>query len=117
MYLTFESPRLGTVKHEINLANNIDANGNIDTSDNPQGYIGDGHYFKAGVYNQCRAVPTKNETEGRCPGTGKWSKDKANGDYAQVSFSRLIVSDADPQQSEVVEAETQEEVGTNQQPL
>ena len=97
MYLTFDSPRLGTVSHEINLANNVDANGEVDTKDNPKGYIGDGHYFKAGVYNQCRAVPKKGETKGRCPGTGDWAIDKANGDYAQVSFLKLLVSDAQPQ--------------------
>jgi len=94
MYLTFESPRLGTVKHQINLANNIDAQGNVDTLDNPKGYTGDGNYFKAGVYNQCRAVPKKHETKPTCPGTGDWAIDKANGDYAQVSFSRLVVSKA-----------------------
>ena len=97
MYLTFESPRLGTVRHEINLANNVDANGEVDELDNSQGYIGDGHYFKAGVYNQCRAAPKKGKTKGRCHGTGDWSIDKPNGDYAQVSFSKLIVSDAEPQ--------------------
>ena len=97
MYLTFENKRLGTVKHEINLANNVDANGKVDTKDNPQGYIGDGNYFKAGVYNQCRAVPKKGESKGRCPGTGDWAIDQANGDYAQVSFSKLIVTDAEPQ--------------------
>ena len=99
MYLTFENPRLGKVHHQINLSNNVDANGVIDTKDNPQGYIGDGNYFKAGVYNQCRAVPKKGETEGRCPGTGDWAIDKANGDYAQVSFSKLLVSGADAKKS------------------
>ena len=97
MYLTFDSPRLGSVQHQINLADNIDANGNVDEKDNPFGYKGDGQYFKAGVYNQCRAVPKKGQTKGRCPGTGDWEIDKANGDYAQVSFSKLIVSDAVPQ--------------------
>jgi len=97
MFLTFENPRLGTVRHEINLANNVDVHGNVDVKDNPQGYIGDGNYFKAGVYNQCRAVPKKGETQGRCPGTGDWKTDQANGDYAQVSFLKLVVSEADPQ--------------------
>ena len=96
MYLTFQNPRLGTVRHQINLANNVDANGKVDNKDNPQGYIGDGHYFKAGVYNQCRSSPKKGETIGRCPGTGDWAIDKANGDYTQASFSKLIVTDADP---------------------
>jgi len=95
MTLTFESPRLGNVVHKINLADNVDANGQADEKDNPQGYIGDGHYFKAGVYNQCRAAPKKGEEQAPCPGTGDWVTDKANGDYAQVSFSKLLVSDAD----------------------
>lgn len=97
MYLTFESEKQGTVHHQINLANNVDANGKIDTDDNPQGYTGDGHYFKAGVYNQCRAALKKNEAEAPCQGTGDWAIDKARGDYAQVSFSRLVVTDSEPQ--------------------
>ena len=92
MYLVFENPRLGTQRYEVDLAKNVDAD------DNPNGYTGDGHYFKAGVYNQCRAVPKKNETQGRCPGTGDWSIDEPNGDYAQVSFSKLIVSEAEAPQ-------------------
>jgi len=95
MYLTFESPRLGTVKHEINLSDNVDANGQIDIDGNPKGYTGDGNYFKAGVYNQCRAVLKPNEEKPMCPGTGDWATDQANGDYAQVSFSRLVVSEAE----------------------
>ena len=91
MYLVFESSRLGIKRYEVDLSKNFDAD------DNPNGYIGDGHYFKAGVYNQCRALAKKNETQGRCPGTGDWAIDKANGDYAQVSFSKLIVTDAEPQ--------------------
>lgn len=92
MYLTFVSPRLGRITHEVNLANNIDPNGKLDVKDNPIGYAKDAHYFKAGIYNQCRAEAKKNETEGRCKGTGDWATDKANGDYFQVSFSRLMVT-------------------------
>ena len=92
MYLTFVSPRLGRVTHQLNLANNIDLNGNIDEKDNPIGYAEDGHYFKAGVYNQCRAGLKGNETESRCQGTGNWDIDQANGDYFQVSFERLNVT-------------------------
>jgi len=69
MYLTFDSPRLGQVTHEINLANNVDPNGRVDSKDNPLGYAKDTHYFKAGVYNQCR----------------------------QASFSKLSVTKAVPQ--------------------
>ena len=97
MYLTFESPRLGTVKHEINLADNTDANGKVDAKDNPSGYKNAANYFKAGVYNQCRGSLKKGETLAPCGGTGDWETDKANGDYAQVSFSRLVVTEADPQ--------------------
>ena len=97
MYLTFESPRLGTVRHQINLANNVDVNGRVDSKDSPIGYTQDSHYFKAGVYNQCRAASKPSELRERCGGTGDWAVDKANGDYAQVSFSRLVVSDADVQ--------------------
>jgi len=98
MFLTFESPRLGTQHFKINLADNVDANGKVDEKDNPQGYIRSGNYFKAGVYNQCRAAAKKNERQSRCPGTGDWAIDKPNGDYAQVSFSRLVVSEAEPQE-------------------
>ncbi|HDY92880.1 MAG TPA: polysaccharide lyase family 7 protein, partial [Pseudoalteromonas sp.] len=31
-----------------------------------------------------------------CLGTGDWTKDKQNGDYAQVSFSKLELSPATP---------------------
>ena len=96
MYLVFESQRLGTVRHQINLANNIDANGKVDEKDSANGYAEEAHYFKAGVYNQCRAAPKEGEAQGRCGGTGDWAIDKANGDYAQVSFSRLVISEADP---------------------
>ena len=95
MYLIFDSPRLGIVNHQINLANNIDANGRIDEKDNSIGYANDRHYFKAGVYNQCRAVPKNDGVQATCPGTGDWDIDQVNGDYAQVSFSKLIVTDAE----------------------
>ena len=97
MYLTFVSPRLGRVTHEVNLANNIDLNGKIDPRDNPIGYAKDGHYFKAGVYNQCRGSAKEGESEARCQGTGDWETDKANGDYFQVSFSQLNVTKPVPQ--------------------
>ena len=97
MHLTFTNDRLGTKTYSINLANNVDAYGKVDSDDNRWGYAADSHYFKAGIYNQCS---TKNE-EGfwyaACPGTGNWETDKANGDYAQATFSRLVVSEAIPQ--------------------
>jgi len=53
MHLTFTHPERPVVKYSINLANNIDANGNVDALDNPYSYGGDMLYFKAGLYNQC----------------------------------------------------------------
>nr|WP_246072344.1 polysaccharide lyase family 7 protein [Catenovulum sediminis] len=53
MYLEFSSENHPTVKHKINLANNQDANGDIDQYDHPQGYLKDWLFFKAGAYNQC----------------------------------------------------------------
>ena len=97
MYLTFVSPRLGRVTQQLNLADNVDLYGNIDAKDHPQGYANDAHYFKAGIYNQCRATAKGRETEGRCQGTGNWDIDKSNGDYFQVSFSRLSVTQSIPQ--------------------
>ena len=97
MYLTFSNPRLGTVRQQLNLANNIDLHGRVDNKDHPNGYAQDAHYFKAGVYNQCRASRKGSETETRCQGTGDWATDKANGDYFQVSFSKLKVTQPLPQ--------------------
>lgn len=92
MYLTFETANQETVKYEINLANNIDANGNVDPKDNPGGYAGDQLYFKAGVYNQCSTKDQEGFWYTACPGTGVWSVDKANGDYAQSTFSKIVLS-------------------------
>ena len=94
MYLTFESPTKPTVKYALNLANNIDAYGKLDTLDNPKSYAADSLYFKAGVYNQCSSK-TKSKPLG-CHGTGNWDIDKANGDYAQVTFKKLIVGSSTP---------------------
>lgn len=91
MYLTFESPTKATVKYQINLANNIDANGKVDPLDNRYSYGGDSLYFKAGVYNQCSTKNAPGMWYTACDGTGDWAIDKANGDYAQATFSRLVV--------------------------
>ena len=91
LYLTFETASQDTVHHQINLANNIDANGRVDAADNPMGYTQDAHYFKAGVYNQCRGQKKVTDTKARCGGTGDWAIDKAEGHYFQASFSRLVV--------------------------
>lgn len=97
MYLTFDSAKLGKVRHKISLVNNINAAGIVDPDDNKFSYGGDSLYFKAGVYNQCS---TKNEPgywSTACGGTGDWKTDKANGDYTQATFSRLVVGPSTPE--------------------
>lgn len=90
MYLTFTNARHGTVNFEINLADNVDAKGEIDTIDHPDGYSGDILYFKAGAYDQCSIKDDPGFWYPKCLGTGDWAIDKANGDYAQVTFMRLV---------------------------
>ena len=93
MYLTFRSTDpTKTVEYRIDLSNNVDAYGNVDELDNPNGYAGDAMYFKAGAYNQCS---TKNDPAmwyTACAGTGDWATDKANGDYAAVAFRRITLT-------------------------
>ena len=92
MYLTFTAEGKETVKYTINLADNVDANGNVDPYDHPKGYTGDWHYFKAGAYNQCNGG-TKHPFWGTaCGGTGVWAEDYPNGDYTQVTFSKIELS-------------------------
>ena len=97
MHLVFENAKQGTVHHKINLANNIDANNIVDKKDHPLGYRDEMLYFKAGSYHQCS---TKDEVESfrypACSGTGDWKIDAANGDYSQVTFSKLAVGPAVP---------------------
>jgi poly(beta-D-mannuronate) lyase len=94
MSLTFESAAHATVRYDIDLSNNIDAHGNVDAQDNPLGYSGDALYFKAGIYDQCNVKSTEGFWYAACAGTGDWTTDRANGDYASATFSRLEV-DAD----------------------
>ena len=94
MYLTFTSERLGTKHFEINLANNVDANGQVDKLDHPNGYTGDANFFKAGAYDQCSIKDDPGMWYPACLGTGDWKTDKENGDYAQVTFSRLVTGPA-----------------------
>lgn len=86
MYLTFHNERLGTVVQSRSLVRGADA------KDNRYAYGGDTLYFKAGAYNQCSTKGGGGNWYAACQGTGDWVKDKANGDYAQVSFSRLVLS-------------------------
>jgi len=94
MYLEFSSPGKEMVKFNIDLSNNIDANGKVDVLDNPFGYTLDWNYFKAGAYNQCSTKSAKGLWYAGCAGTGDWPTDKANGDYTQVTFSKLVVGES-----------------------
>lgn len=91
MFLTFESEKLGTVRQKISLAQRFNAD------DNPWGYGGETLYFKAGVYNQCSTKKSSGFWSAGCAGTGDWETDKANGDYAQATFTNLVVGDSIPQ--------------------
>jgi len=92
MYLTFNSAGHPTVTSQINLANNIDANGQVDPLDNKYSYGGDTLYFKAGIYNQCSTKNAEGDWYAACGGTGDWDTDRANGDYAQATFSNVVTS-------------------------
>lgn len=94
MYLTFTASNKPTINYQIDLSNNVDAYGNVDEKDNPNGYSGDWHYFKAGAYNQCSTKEAEGIWYAGCAGTGDWSTDKANGDYTSVTFSKLKLSHA-----------------------
>lgn len=94
MYLTFTTARHKPVTYEINLADNVDANGKVDKYDHPNGYTGDAHFFKAGAYNQCSIKDDPGFWYPKCLGTGNWEVDKKNGDYAQVTFTRLVTGPA-----------------------
>lgn len=94
MTLTFVAEGHPLVTYDINLANNVDAYGNVDEEDHPLGYTGDWMYFKAGAYNQCSTKDDPGFWYTACLGTGDWETDKANGDYTSVSFSRLNLSKA-----------------------
>lgn len=97
MYLTFRTrDPAQTVTHEIDLSNNVDANGNVDEQDNPNGYAGDAMYFKAGAYNQCSVKDDPSFRYPACAGTGDWETDKANGDYVSVAFRRIQLSRSVP---------------------
>lgn len=94
MYLTFSADNHPTVEHQINLANNVDAYGQVDSEDDPVGYKNDWLFFKAGAYNQCSTKDAPTFRYPACPGTGDWETDKADGNYTSVSFSHLHVGAA-----------------------
>jgi len=93
MHLTFRTTDASqTVSYKIDLSNNVDANGEIDEKDNPNGYTGDSMYFKAGSYNQCSTKDRDGIWYAGCAGTGDWDTDKANGDYASVAFKKILLT-------------------------
>lgn len=94
MYLNFTTANHQPVTYQIDLSNNVDAYGNVDAKDNPNGYTGDWHYFKAGAYNQCSTKDSNGMWYAACAGTGDWQTDKANGDYTSVTFSNISLSKA-----------------------
>jgi len=96
MYLSFEAPGRETVEYAVNLSRGIDE------VDHKWGYLGDWMYFKAGAYNQCSTRDDAGFWYAACLGTGDWEEDKANGDYASVSFSKLVLSEStEPEPLEV----------------
>jgi len=95
MYLTFENERLGAVKYTKSLVHNVDAYGNVDPDDNQYSYGGDSLYFKAGIYNQYSTSNAEGFWYAACPGTADWETDKADGNYAQATFSRLVQGPSD----------------------
>ena len=93
MYLTFRTvDPAKTVTYQVDLSDNIDPYGNVDAKDNARGYSGDAMYFKAGAYNQCSTLDKDGIWYAGCAGTGDWSTDEANGDYASVAFRRIQLS-------------------------
>jgi len=88
MYVSFESERLGRADYTVSLVKGVDE------LDNPYSYGGDSLYFKAGAYNQCSTSTKGGFWYSGCAGTGNWEVDKQNGDYTQVSFSKLIVGES-----------------------
>lgn len=92
MHLSFTSATKPTVNYSINLADNVNAYGEVDAKDFAQGYAGDWHYFKAGAYNQCNGGTANPFWGTGCSGTGVWELDYKNGDYTQVTFSNIKLS-------------------------
>ncbi len=101
MYVTFRTADPSqTVRYQVDLSNNIDANGEADEKDHPSGYSGDAMYFKAGAYNQCSTRDDPELWYPACAGTGDWETDKANGDYVSVAFRRITLTrSVDPEKT------------------
>jgi poly(beta-D-mannuronate) lyase len=96
MHLTFQSEGHPDVKYSVDISNNVNPYGKVDKLDNPGGYTGDWFYFKAGAYNECNSKDAPHFVYTACPGTGNWATDKLNGDFASVTFSKLVISKSTP---------------------
>lgn len=92
MHLTFTSENHKTVEFKVDLSKNLTPDGKVDKKDNPNGYAQDSFYFKAGAYGQCSVKDDGGFWSPGCAGTGDFAKDKENGDYSSVSFSKLELS-------------------------
>ena len=91
MHLTFEAENKPRVEYSINLTDNVNPYGEIDPLDNPRGYARDWMFFKVGAYNQCSSKNEEGTWYAGCGGTGIWEQDKAQGHYAQASFSSIVL--------------------------
>lgn len=99
MHLRFESANHETVEYSINLADAVDAYGQVDKYDHPYGYTLDWNYFKAGAYNQCSTKDDPAFWYPACLGTGSWEEDEKNGDFARVTFTELTVTESTPEKN------------------
>ncbi len=95
MYLTFSAEGKETIEYNIDLSDNVDAYGNVDSADFEEGYAGDWFYFKAGAYNQCNVNTEEGFWYTACGGTGVWSTDFANGDYVKATFFDITLEEAE----------------------
>lgn len=100
MHLRFESENHETIEYSINLANAVDAYGQVDKYDHPYGYTLDWNYFKAGAYNQCSTKDDPAFWYPACLGTGNWEEDEKNGDYTRVTFTELTVTESTPEENQ-----------------
>ena len=99
MHLRFELENHETIEYSINLANAVDAYGQVDKYDHPYGYTLDWNYFKAGAYNQCSTKDDPAFWYPACLGTGNWEEDEKNGDYTRVTFTELTVTESTPEEN------------------
>ncbi|WP_226703358.1 polysaccharide lyase family 7 protein [Microbulbifer elongatus] len=92
MHLTFTATDKPRIEYSVDLASNVNPYGEPDVLDNPASYAGDWFYFKAGAYNQCSSKNQEGMWYAGCAGSGNWEEDYREGNYAQVSFSSIILN-------------------------